>query len=197
MRELTYYVAVSLDGYIASPDHAFDAFDVEGDHIDLILKEYVDTLPAAGLEALGLKADRSRFDTVLMGWNTYAVGFPYGVYDPYPHLRQYVFSRRHTKADGNLDAAGEIMVTAEDPVSVVRRLKAEPEGTGIWLCGGGQLASTLIDEIDRLVLKVNPVLFGDGIRLFATRPYDPRRFELTGSRTFRTGVVMNEYRRAA
>ncbi len=190
MRELTYFVAVSLDGYIAAPDHTFDAIPVQGDHIDWIGREYPDTLPTVGLQMLGLEADTSRFDTVLMGWNTYAAGFAAGVTDPYQHLRQYVFSRAHDKADG------DIVLTDRDPVAVVRELKAEPTGTGIWLCGGGQLASTLFDEIDRFVFKVNPVLLGAGIPVFAERGYSPRTLTRVASRQFESGVVVNEYRRA-
>jgi dihydrofolate reductase len=87
----------------------------------------------------------------------------HGVNDPYPHLRQYVFSRAHDAED----APAHITVTAENPVAVVQRLKTETSGSGIWLCGGGRLASTLIDHIDRLVLKVNPIVLGSGIPLFA------------------------------
>ena len=72
MREMTYYVAVSLDGYIAAPDDTFDAFPVQGDHIDWIIDEWTDTLPGIGLEMLGRTADNSRFDTVVMGWGTLA-----------------------------------------------------------------------------------------------------------------------------
>jgi dihydrofolate reductase len=157
VRALTYFVAVSLDGFIAAPDHTFDAFPQQGDHIDWIFREWADTLPTVGQEMVGIEPDNSRFDTVLMGWNTYAAGFPHGVTDPYQHLRQYVFSRTHDKADG------DIVVTDRDPVAVVRELKAEPAGSGIWLCGGGRLASSLVHEIDRLVLKVNPLLLGSGI----------------------------------
>jgi dihydrofolate reductase len=190
VRELTYLVAVSLDGYIAAPDHTFDAFPMQGDHLDWIFREYADTLPTVGLARVGVQADNSRFDTVLMGWNTYAAGFAAGVTDPYQHLRQYVFSRTHDEADG------EIVLTDRDPVAVVRELKAEPTGTGIWLCGGGQLASTLYDEIDRFVFKVNPVLLGAGIPVFAERGYTPRTLTRVASRPFESGVVVNDYRRA-
>jgi dihydrofolate reductase len=189
MRELVYFVAVSLDGRIAAPDGTFDAFPQQGDHIDWIFREYRDTLPTAGLQALGLEPSTARFDTVLMGWGTYAAGFPHGVTDPYQHLRQYVFSRTHDEADG------DIVLTDRDPVEVVRELKAEPGGTGIWLCGGGQLASALVDEIDRLVLKVNPVLLGAGIPVFADAAYDPRAFTRVASRPFDSGVVVDEYAR--
>lgn len=49
MRELVYYAAVSLDGYIAAPDHTIDAFPVTGDHMDTILRDYTDALPAPAL----------------------------------------------------------------------------------------------------------------------------------------------------
>ena len=144
-------------------------------------------LPAPALAALGLTPTLSRFDTVLMGWNTYAVGLAQGLDNPYPHLRQYVFSRTRTAAPG-------ITSIAADPAAVVRSLKAEPDGADIWLCGGGQLASALAGEIDRLVLKVNPVMFGAGIPLFAGRGYSPRNAELTASERFQSGVVINDYR---
>lgn len=191
MRSLVYFVATSLDGFIASPDGAFDAFPMQGDHIEALVREYPETLPAPALAAIGITPQLRTFDTVVMGWNTFAVGLPAGLRDPYPHLRQYVASRTHT-AD---EASGEVVVTADDPVALVRRLKAEPSERDIWLCGGGQLAAALFDEIDALVLKVNPVLLGAGIPLFASRPYAPSAFRLASSRRFESGVIMNQYAR--
>lgn len=188
MRELTYFVAVSLDGFIATPDHDFSAFPTQGDHIDMILRDYTDTINGPAQQALSLRSDRSRFDTVLMGWNTYAAGLPYGVDSPYPHLRQYVFSR------GRRVVPREVTLTAESPAEVARTLKAEDSGSGIWLCGGGQIASALIGEIDRLVLKVNPILLGSGIPLFADRAHDLRQASLLASTPFQSGVVVNEYK---
>lgn len=191
MRELTYYVAVSLDGRISGPGDDFSAFPVEGDHIEMILRDYRDTLPAVGLEAMGLTADGSRFDAVVMGWNTYAAGFPHGVVDPYPHLHQVVFTRGHLEHD----APAGVHLVADDPVAEVRRLKAQ-QGAGIWLCGGGLLAAELADEIDRLVLKHNPVVLGEGPSLF-TGDYHPRAFERTALTPYDSGVVISEWRRTA
>ena len=188
MRELTYYVAVSLDGYIAAPDGSFDAFPVEGDHMAALISEYADTIPGHIAGALGITAGAQRFDTVLMGWNTYEVGLKEGVASPYPHLRQIVASRERT-----IDVDG--IEATNDPVGVVRELKKEP-GSGIWLCGGGSLAGALVPEIDRLVLKVNPIVLGAGIPLFAGR-YEPQPFARLATRAFQSGVVMNEYRRVA
>lgn len=190
MRELTYFIAISLDGCIAADDGGFSAFPVEGDHIEMIIREYPDTLPAPALAAMGLTADGSRFSTVLMGWNTYASGIEYGVLDPYPHLEQVLFTNEHAEAD----VPSTIRVVGSDPVAEVQRLKAE-SGTGIWLCGGGKLAASLIGEIDRLVLKVNPLLLGRGRPLFDL-PVGAGRFELETSTPYRSGVVVNEYRSA-
>ncbi len=186
MRELTYYVAVSLDGRIAGPGDDFSAFPVEGDHIDMVVREWRDTLPAPALRAWGLTADHTRFDAVVMGWNTYAAGFPHGVDDPYPHLDQVVVTR--ARADHAFPSA---VRTTADPVAEVRRLKQQP-GVGIWLCGGGLLAAALADEIDRLVLKVNPVVLGQGPTLF-DGAYAPRSFERAAVTAYDSGVVVTEY----
>lgn len=183
MRELTYYAAVTLDGFIAGPGGEFDAFPVTGDHMTAITESYADTVPTDHAAALGVRQDRSMFDTVLMGWNTYAAG---GVPSPYRHLRQIVFSRTRSAAGESLEVSGA------DPLDVVRGLKRE-EGSGIWLCGGAQLAGALAPEIDRLVLKRYPVLFGDGIPLFGARPYRPSKFEEVSTTVFESGVVFSEY----
>ncbi|MEV1128331.1 dihydrofolate reductase family protein [Agromyces sp. NPDC049794] len=190
MRNLVYYVAVSLDGYIAGPRGEYDALLAEGDHMDAIFTRFPDAVPTAAATALGVEQPGTVFDTVLMGWNTYAVGLPLGATSPYSHLRQIVFSRsRHAEAEA-------LTVTGDDPVDVVSKLKAE-DGADIWLCGGGSLAAALVDEIDRLVLKVNPVLFGAGIPLFAGDAYEPRAFDLVESTPYRTGVTIAEYARHA
>lgn len=187
MRKLTYYVAVSMDGFIAGPSGEFDRFVSEGDHAAGIWQKYRGTAPTDLAEAAGLSVERGPFDTVLMGWNTYAVGLP-DLPSPYRHLRQIVFTRGHESPEG---AAG-VEFTDRDPVEVVRELKAE-DGAGIWLCGGGVLAAALADEIDRLALKLNPVLFGHGIRLFGDRRYDPASLRPLAITPYESGVVLAEY----
>lgn len=183
MRELVYYVAVTLDGYIAGPEGQFDAFLVEGDHMAAINDRFADTVPTDAAAALGIAQECATFDTVLMGWNTYAVG---GVASPYRHLRQIVFSQTRSAEGENLE------VTAENPCDLVRRLTQE-DGGDIWLCGGGVLARTLAEEIDRLVLKRQPLLFGSGIPLFAPGAYDPTRFAHEQTVAYESGVVVSEF----
>lgn len=58
------------------------------------------------------------------------------------------------------------------------------------------LASALIDEIDRVILKVNPILLGSGKRLFAEREYEVASMNLVASTPYESGVVVNEYTRS-
>lgn len=189
MRELTYFVAVSVDGFIAGPNGEYDRFLAEGDHMAAVGERYRGTVPTAFADQVGVPADGSPFDTVLMGWNTYAVGLPH-LPDPYAHLRQVVFTRSHEAPEGS----GAMRFTDRDPIDVVRELKRE-SGAGIWLCGGGALAAQLADEIDHLVLKISPVLLGAGIRLFGDRPYAPSGMAPDAVTRFESGVVIAEYSR--
>ncbi len=189
MRELTYYVATSLDGRIAAPDGTWGAFLDEGDHMDVLVDEYADTLPGHVQNALGIRSSGTLFDTVIMGWTTYAAALDAGIVSPYPHLRQFV-ATRHRQSE-----SPDVTVTA-DPLATVRELREE-DGAGIWLAGGGALAGTLIDSVDRLILKINPVVLGDGVPLFGGASYVDRSFERTRLRAFDSGVVIAEYTRRA
>lgn len=185
MRELTYYVGVSLDGFIAAPDGDFSAFPVEGDHMQVIMHEFTDTIPTHIQRVVGLEADRSRFDTIVMGWETYMPALREGIDSPYAHLRQVIATRQPREVPSGIELS-------DDPVAAVRALKREP-GTGIYLAGGGALAGALADEIDRLQLKVYPVLLGAGVPLFRGLEYGPLPFRRVGSRPFESGMVLNEY----
>jgi len=209
MRKLIYYVAVTVDGFIAAPDGSFDFFPLEGDHGPWLTENYPETIPGHFREPLGLVETPPRvFDTVFMGRATHQVGVDEGVVSGYPHLRQYVFTSRPDE----LPTEDGLTITTEDPVAVVRRLKAEESDLDIWLCGGGALAGTLLDEIDELRLKVNPIVLGRGIPLVSTRAAAPDAASAPGAaaapavpligltrrrvREFDSGVTYVEYARA-
>lgn len=120
-----------------------------------------------------------------MGWNTLTPALDIGIASPYPHLHQYVASRRPREVDA-------AVTLTRDPLATARDLKQQ-DGLDIWLCGGGELAGSLLSEIDHLVLKRNPVVFGSGVPLFGTVSYLPHSFALNGTRSFQSGVVIEEY----
>jgi dihydrofolate reductase len=194
LRELTYFTAVTLDGFVADPSGA-DPTDVsggfflsQGDHSAPLIAAYPETLPGAVRDLLGLDAENRVFDTVLMGRKTWQVGMDVGIANPYPRLRSYVFSRGQTEGP---DPAVEFVAT--DPLRKTQELKQE-DGLGIWLCGGGRLAQTLWPEIDRLVVKVNPVVIGAGVKLFEGGAFEPRELELLDHQVYRSGVAVLTYK---
>lgn len=188
MRKLVYYVASSLDGFIAAEDGSTDAFPASEAYLRQLAGDLPETLPAHVRAAFGVDAPPVRFDTVLMGRATYEPALRAGISSPYAPLRQYVFSRSVPAPP-----APDVTVHAGDPVPVVQRLKAEDSGADIWLCGGGDLAAQLIGEIDELLLKVNPVILGRGVPLFRERA-GARSFALAGHEVREGGVLMVRYR---
>jgi dihydrofolate reductase len=163
MKKLVYYIACSIDGLIARQDGSFDDFLQTGEHLEDLIQSFPETIPGHFRDRLGIHGDNQYFDTVLMGRKTYEVGAKVGITNPYPHLKQYLCSRSLTASP---DANVELIST--DVVARVEQLK-QTAGKDIWLCGGGSLAQELLvaNLIDRLILKVNPILLGAGISLFA------------------------------
>ncbi|OUL18849.1 deaminase [Nostoc sp. RF31YmG] len=172
MRKLKYYVACTVDGFIAQKDHTIEGFIPEGDHVT----DYLESL-------------KNDYDIVLMGRKTYEFGFQFGVTNPYPLMKQYVLSRTmDTSPDPNVE------LVSENIIDFVRELKT---GTGkdIYLCEGAYLATTLLTEnlINEIILKVNPVVFGSGIPLFS-EAIKQTDLELIDSKIYKTGVILLTYR---
>lgn len=189
-RELTYYIGTSLDGYIAGPNDEVEPLMAFTDVHEAIKEAWPETIPTHIRPALGIAdAPNTHFDTLLMGRRTYDPGLAVGVTSPYAHLEQYVFTR---SLDADTDK--DVNFVAGDPLELVRELKGR-EGKGIWLCGGANLASALMSEIDQIIVKRYPVLFGGGIPMFAGA-FAPAAFRLTENRGFDSGAVIQTYRKA-
>jgi dihydrofolate reductase len=188
MRDIVYYVAATADGFIARRDGSFDAFPMDEDFLQALLTEYPETFPAPYRAHLGNTAGNRHFDTVLMGRHTYEVGSKAGLTSPYPTLAQYVVSRTMS---GSPDPA--VTLLADRVPERIRELQ-QRDGKDIWLCGGGALAHLLLSEglLNRLIVKVNPVLIGDGIPLFAGE-VSPTRLALVDRREFPSGHMIVTY----
>jgi dihydrofolate reductase len=170
LRRLVYYVASTLDGFIAHEDGSFGGFAWD----DELVAEFRGSLDS--------------FGAVLMGRKTYEVGLREGKTSPYPQMEQYLFSRSMAASP---DEA--VRLVSDDAVGRVSRLKREG-GKDIWLCGGSGLAGTLLAAslIDEVRVKLNPVLFGSGIPLVpaAVGTIPLRWFD---TRAFPSGILVLRY----
>ena len=185
MRNLVYYVATTLDGYIAREDGSFHEFPWDDVFGAALLERLPETFPA---HLRMDQAENQRFGVVLMGRRTYEVGLKEGITSPYPSLEQYVFSRTIEESP---DPA--VTLVRDDAADRVGRLKRE-EGEDIWLCGGSTLASTLYDAglVDELIMKMNPIVFGSGIPLFS-RSVDAGRLTLVEHEAYPSGHMLLRY----
>ncbi|MGW0595562.1 dihydrofolate reductase family protein [Streptomyces sp. NPDC002776] len=193
MRKLTYFIACSIDGFIGDPKgdaSSMFAF-LDEEFLGYLASTWPETVAVQGREHLGLQdAENLRFDTVIQGRASYQLALDLGITSPYGHLREYVASR-------TLGASPDPNVTVIDGdlVARVRELKAEDSELDIWLCGGSQIAGQLLDEIDELVIKTYPQVYGAGLPMFGGTGFAVSDFTLEGVRTFGNGVLVRTYAR--
>lgn len=186
MRKLVYYVACSVDRFIAQKNGAAEGFLYGGPQAEDLTREFPETIPSHWRSRLGITSENRWFDTVLMGRKTYEIGLAEDVTSPYSTLQQFVVSSSMTASpDSN------VTLVQRDPLGLVRGLKAQP-GKDIWLCGGGELATALYPEIDALILKVSPFLMGEGIPLFAGA-VPLTQLALTDSKLYPNGFMRQHY----
>ncbi|WP_080236486.1 dihydrofolate reductase family protein [Spirosoma rigui] len=173
MRKLSLYIATSLDGFIARSDGRVD---------------WLDAVPNADQLDYGYGAFIASIDTTLMGNTTYQTVLDFGGEFPYQDQTNYVFSR---SAQAN---APYVQHVSEDPANFVRQLK-QTDGRGIWLVGGGQLNTVLLNAglIDELIITVAPIILGTGIPLFGPTPIETACVR-TRTESFETGFVQSTYR---
>lgn len=173
MKKIIYYVATSLDGFISGPNEDISGFVAAGNGV----QQYLD--------------DLKDFNTVIMGKNTYEFGYKYGL-EPgklaYPHMDHFIFSKSLTFNDPD----PKIHIKKID-LDEIKKIRDQSE-TDIYLCGGGVFAGWLLDNemIDTLKLKVNPLILGQGIKIFgnSTKNY---LLELLESNAYDDGLLINTY----
>jgi dihydrofolate reductase len=174
MRQVILYIATSLDNYIARSD---------GDVGWLDDPDFA--LPG---EDYGYAAFYKSIDTTLMGNNTYKLVLGFGVPFPYPDKTNYVFTR-----STEFDDTEFVKFITDDPVEFVRKLKQE-EGQDIWLVGGGQINSLLLNHllIDKIILTLIPIILGEGVRIFDGKTVESG-FSLETSQAYKSGFVQLTY----
>jgi len=176
-----YYVAQSLDGYIAERDGG----------LDWLLK-YDGEAGADASQATDGDYDRffARVGAVVMGSATYEfiLAEEQGRW-PYEGTPCWVFTSRELPVPAGADVR-----FASGPVAPVHeQLRAAAGERNVWIVGGGGLASDFAEAglLDELLLTIVPVVLGDGLPAFARRL--GQRLRLTGTRPFSNGMTELRY----
>ncbi|MET7545659.1 MULTISPECIES: dihydrofolate reductase family protein [unclassified Streptomyces] len=192
MRKLTYFIACSIDGFIGDPGGDASSMYpfVNEEFIEFLASRYPETVATEGRRQLGFHdAENQKFDTVIQGRASYQLALDMNITSPYAQLRELVASRTLKESpDPNVE------LISDDVVGRVRELKAEDRELGIWLCGGSQLAGELLDEIDELVIKTYPLVYGSGMPMFGS-DFAATEFALESVRVFDNGVLVRTYSR--
>ena len=184
MRNVTYSLGMSLDGYVMDPDGEFDWAPPD----DEVFRFCIDEVAGVGVHLLG----RRLYETMLY-WETTDHDPPLDDAElefaaRWVALPRVVFSHTLSTVQGNARLASGSL--AEE----IERLRAEP-GPGTIAIGGAALAAEAanLGLIDEYRVRVFPVLVGGGVPFFARhrRRVD---LELVDARTFGSGVVFLHHR---
>ena len=175
MRNLTLFIATSLDGYIAKPNDDLSFLKlVEKPGEDYGYADFIATV-----------------DTIILGRKTYdwvlkEIGPSH--YDD-GQRNVYVITRTARPT------TGKTVFYTRDLAKLVQQLKSQP-GKNIFCDGGAELINQLLkdDLIDELIISVIPVLLGEGTRLFKDgRPEQQLNF--LSAKAFDTGLTQLHYQR--
>ena len=169
MRKIILGLAVSLDSFIEGPNGEYDWCFTDQDY--------------------GMADFFKRIDTIFVGRKTYdmSLGQEGGI-EGFPKMKEYIFSN-------TLDAVptGKTLIRGNIEVQV-QQIKQE-EGKDIWLFGGAELTTVLMNLglVDELWLSVHPIILGSGKPLFINIK-DRTLLTHLETKTYSTGLVSLKYK---
>jgi dihydrofolate reductase len=176
MSSLQYFVASSLDGFIATPDDDL-AWLLQFDGFEGGKESYESFFSGVG--------------SVVMGGGTYSWLMEHEPDNwPYPSMPSWVFTNHELPAPANAD----ITFVRGHVREFVQDFKDAAGGKNVWVVGGGNLAAQFADAglLDELIVSVIPVVLGKGKPLLPLDGPTPP-LELRASRAMGRGIVELRY----
>ncbi|GAA2727997.1 dihydrofolate reductase family protein [Cellulomonas aerilata] len=148
-----YYVASSIDGYIADPAGSLDWL-LQFNDVPGLTAHYETFMADVGAVAMGSTTYRFLLDESPGSW-------------PYTAQRTWVFTHQDLPAVPGAD----VVFTADDVADVHARMVEAAAGRNVWLVGGGVLVAQFAERglLDEVWLGIAPVVLGGGAPLLPTR----------------------------
>jgi len=173
MKKIKLYIATSLNGKIAKADGSV---------------AWLEELPNPDKLDYGYTKFNEGIDTTIQGYSTYAQVMSWGIDFPYVTTKNYVLTRKR-----DLENTKDVEFIIENHIEVIKKIK-EGDGKDIWLIGGGQINTLLLNAgvIDEIYVFIMPIVLSDGIELFELIP-EQTALNLVDSKTYDTGVVELRY----
>ncbi len=168
-------MAMSLDGFVARPDHALDWLNKQ----------------ATQSEDHGFAAFQDRMDVIIMGSGSLRTVLEFGEW-PYT-IPCIVMSRTMTDAEIPGDLRDKVEVSTLEPKALIDSL--EERGLKRAYVDGGAVIRSFIQAglIEDMKISIVPILLGEGIRIFGSNDTDID-LELVSSTPFPSGLVDLEYK---
>jgi dihydrofolate reductase len=173
--KLSVFCGVSVDGFLARPDHSLDF------------------LETGEQEPHGFEEFYNSIDVVVIGRKTFDVVLTFGEW-PYGKKQVVVLSSNPLNFSSIKNGVVEQM--SGEPSEVVTQLKAR-NFKHAYIDGGITIQRFLSSGmIDRMIVTRVPILIGTGIPLFGPIPHDIN-LRHVATRTFKGGLVQSEYELSA
>ena len=174
MRKIKLYIAISLNGKIA---------DSDGNVC------WLESIPNPNNIDHGYSEFYKTIDTTIQGNSTYNQIMSWGIEFPYGDKKNYILTRKK-----GLENTEHVEFISENHISFIKQLKNQ-KGKDIWLIGGGQINTMLLNEnlIDEIQVFTMPIIISNGIELFENLPKETY-LKLIETKSYSTGAVELHYK---
>lgn len=172
MPDIVFYVAASLDGYIATPDGGV---------------EWLSPFESAEAES-SYPEFYASVDSLIMGSRTYEQVLSFGEW-PYAGKPCWVFSQQELPI-----TQSDVRVTQQSPEEIMTELQQQ-QLQRTWLVGGAALAADFRTQglITEYIVTIAPIILGEGIPLFIS-PSPQEKLQLMATQGYSNGLVELRYR---
>ncbi|WP_340613948.1 dihydrofolate reductase family protein [Xenorhabdus thailandensis] len=146
MSKLIYYVAATMDGYIATKNHELGW-----------LYDY-----PPGDDATPYDEFYQNIGATIMGAGTYEWIMKNAAGEwPYQNIPSFILSSRNLTIFSDINA----VVIQDNPKNIAAKARDAAKGKDVWIIGGGKTAASFADagELQQLFITTVPVFLGSGI----------------------------------